>query len=324
MYHTYDDPNMNFIDKESILARIPNLDEFEKRQLYDYLSSKDKKAKDDLFVISNDNLEEVKNLLDFMYANRKDHFETLEREKERLRPLFQERVSKKNPYEITIERFLSIPIISPLHQVVMEMKKDGYVANAEKAGRKNIGLKKPKTSFKKKPVLDRIYTQIKQTERENAKVLKKKGGNTSVCHKGEENGGGGDDGGDGGGDGKSGDVEAKVEEIEETEETEEVEEEEEIEVEEDIVVGGGEDEDGDGEYIGGGDAEDEEDSEIGHHRDKPRNGKKQIYKGLTFILHDDDNNKRNTSFIYARYIKGHTTTTDAKYPVFKKYIEDYA
>ena len=72
---------MNAIEKQSILGRITDLDETEKRQLVHFLTENKIKSTNDMFVLSDSMLLEVQSLLDFMKDNKQEEFRTLEDEK---------------------------------------------------------------------------------------------------------------------------------------------------------------------------------------------------------------------------------------------------
>lgn len=192
-----------YIKQKDIENEINGLDEFEKAQLYQFLTeTKGIVPKNDIFVLPSRILPEVKEVIDFMKKNKQVDFKKQEEEKEKLREEFEQNAPQKTPEEEQkdylnkkLKALISIPIVTPIYELAKELaaftpavtatpstasgKQQPHSQQAPLKG--SSGLLQPVMQraakyYKNDPVLYRLISKIKQNEKQNSgdSVYKKK------------------------------------------------------------------------------------------------------------------------------------------------------
>ena len=166
-----------YIKQKDIENEINGLDEFEKRQLYQFLTeTKHLVPKNDIFVIPSGVLPEVKELIDFMKENKQASFKAQEEEKERLREALlqnttepagqKEETTRDAIFKQKLERFVSIPIVNPIFKVASLLAGE-FPDSCKGATLSQPVLQRTQKYYKNNPVLSRLFSQMKQNERQN-------------------------------------------------------------------------------------------------------------------------------------------------------------
>lgn len=186
-----------YIKQKDIENEINGLDEFEKAQLYQFLTeTKGIVPKNDIFVLPSRILPEVKEVIDFMKKNKQVDFKKQEEEKEKLREEFEQNAPQKTPEEEQkdylnkkLKALISIPIVTPIYELAKELA--AFTPAVTASGKQqphsqhplkgSSGLLQPVMQraakyYKNDPVLYRLISKIKQNEKQNSgdSVYKKK------------------------------------------------------------------------------------------------------------------------------------------------------
>ena len=169
-----------YIKQKDVENEIKLLDEFEKRQLYQFLTETKKIVpKNDIFVIPSKVLPEVKDIIDFMKKNKQASFKTQEEEKERMKDtLEQSNMKSVDTSQETLEKrknvLVSIPIVQPIYELAKILLKCEPQPESAKGVLLQPVLKRGAAYYENNPVLSRIFSRIKQNEKENSVTQHKK------------------------------------------------------------------------------------------------------------------------------------------------------